>query len=226
MNTFLQSFILILSVAYVCGQTGKFLVISDIHFDPYFDPEVGTKDFCRDNPPKDFIIPLEPSKKGNGNISLPLNVLSDDEKHHIYGKYGCDSPYPLLESVLQAMQSEEGTPDFILVLGDTSAHYMDTWKDVVNAINNATETMASYFPGVPVLPILGNNDAFPDYQLPTGPTELVENIYSVWSDHGWLDASNGNTFSNGGYYAQVLFDDLKIIGLNTVSVFCFNPLTL
>lgn len=43
--------IFLCTIGFVCSQTGNMFVISDIHYDPYFDSSVGPSDFCRNGPP-------------------------------------------------------------------------------------------------------------------------------------------------------------------------------
>jgi sphingomyelin phosphodiesterase acid-like 3 len=84
-----------------------------------------------------------------------IDLSGPVQPHHVYGKYGCDSPYLLVESVLYAMKSVDATPDFILLPGDHSAHYFTKWTETVDAIKNATFTITKYFPSTPVFPMLG-----------------------------------------------------------------------
>jgi hypothetical protein len=62
----------------------------------------------------------------------------------------------------------------------------------------------------------GNNDVFPDYQIPLGPSELLSTEYQMWDKASWLNTGNENTFTQGGYYSYNYNSGLKIIGLNTV----------
>ena len=80
-------------------QLVKFLHVSDFHFDPYFDPNVGKKTyFCRRG------------NIANATFSAP------------YGRIGCDSPQLLLENSLEALknQSKKQSAKFLLFTGKVS----------------------------------------------------------------------------------------------------------
>jgi hypothetical protein len=70
--------------------------------------------------------------------------------------------------------------------------------------------------------VTGNNDGFPDYQLPIGPSELLNTEFLLWNAAGFLTEANGQTFLNGGYYSQDFGNGLKVICLNTVSESSFG----
>src|SRR3954447_5817505 len=82
---------------------GEFLLISDIHFDPFFD---GTL-FARldAGPVEDWPRILETSQPAGFN---PM---------------GTDSNYALLRSTLDEVRRRVPAPDFILYPGDFLAHY-------------------------------------------------------------------------------------------------------
>lgn len=54
-------------------------------------------------------------------------------------------------------------PDIILWTGDSSSHDLFNMKasDVRNTISNLTSLISLNFPGVPVIPALGNHDFHP-----------------------------------------------------------------
>src|SRR5690606_16605755 len=102
-----------------------------------------------------------------------------------YGYYDSDTYYRLLVSGLEAMQAQNSHPDMIVINGDLLSHEFgsdfytrtgivqtDSMQSFVRkTISFVLMMIDSHFPGVPVLPVLGNNDDYcGDYNLqPNGP---------------------------------------------------------
>lgn len=176
--------------------SGKFLIMSDIHFNPYCDskilPQLVKADYT--DWPEIF--------KGATDTS--------------YGYYDSDTYYRLLVSGLEAMQAQNNNPDMIVINGDFLSHHFGsnyysrtgiTQRDsmesfVRNTISFVFMMIDEYFPGVPVLPVLGNNDDYcGDYNIePNGPflsffVGKCKPMLRNMRETGFV-----STFSKGGYY--------------------------
>ena len=55
------------------------------------------------------------------------------------------------------MRQVDPNPDFILLLGDTSAHFLTNWTQNVAIIRNITQTVSEYFPRAVIVPVIGNH---------------------------------------------------------------------
>lgn len=163
----------------------QFIFVSDIHYDPQHEPTGTRQTLCR---------------------------LGDDNHTFAYGKYRCDAPVELIGSFLSHAQNISN-PDFIIFGGDVPAHgthypmpkIKEEWLDVMEMFNAA-------FPGVPVYPVIGNNDISPDY----GTLETDPGCFSVLADtFTSLTESETETFKKGGYYFHD-FDHVRVIFMNSV----------
>jgi sphingomyelin phosphodiesterase acid-like 3 len=153
--------------------TGMFLLLSDIHFDPYADTaileQLGAK-------------PLDACK---GRISTAPS------------KFGSDTNYPLLKSTLDNVAATAAANhihyDYAVVTGDLLAHQFDaTFNQCVGGGQGAYEKFASAtiayvdaliakaIPGVPVFITLGNNDSDKgDYAEPS--PAFLQSVGQDWS---------------------------------------------
>ncbi len=84
------------------------------------------------------------------------------------GDFGCDAPPLLVESAIKYMQKVQAQPDLILWTGDNSPHFPNgtgSFAIIYENLKNVTEMFGKYFPGVPVVPVLGNHDTFKKDQV-------------------------------------------------------------
>ncbi len=178
--------------------TGMFLMLSDIHFDPYTDPA---------------IMEALGSKLGEG--CQPSGSGS-------FSKFGSDTNYPLLKSTLDNVvataRENHFHYDYVIVTGDFLAHNFDArYRQCVGGGDEAyrkfaTDTIsfvdgmiAKALPGVPVFAALGNNDSDRgDYQEPS--KIFLQSVGRDWS-RAWgnLPAATRETalasFERAGNYA-------------------------
>lgn len=145
--------------------TGLVVSISDIHFDPFYDPAL--------------IHSLIQS-----DYTQWQSIFSHS-KVQGYGSKGADTNYILFNSALENIYERVPHPDFIIISGDFLDHnFQDNYatasanKDPRAANAFITKTIAfvtwmiqKRFPQTPVYPALGNNDSYcGDYYLePGGP---------------------------------------------------------
>ncbi|MGA2982413.1 MAG: metallophosphoesterase [Terriglobia bacterium] len=178
--------------------TGMFLMLSDLHFDPYADPtimeQLGAKPLAGCQTP------------GSGSFS----------------KFGSDTNYPLLKSVLDHVVATSRANhfhyDYVIVTGDFLAHNFDArYRQCVGGGDEAYRKFASdtisfvdgmlakALPGVPVFAALGNNDSDKgDYTEPSDG--FLQSVGRDWS-RAWgnLPAATRATalvsFERAGNYA-------------------------
>lgn len=140
---FFTIFWLLLKIYATLGDTGKFLHVSDFHYDWTYSLTGDTKSHCHDD----------------GNHSEPVGT---------FGNYNCDSPWALVESAINNMVKICPNPDFILWTGDSIPHIPDSQYNlsiVVEVIRNITETLANKFPNSKLFAVLGNHDFNPANNL-------------------------------------------------------------
>lgn len=143
-------------------DTGTFLMLSDIHFDPFDDPKI--------NVPEG-----EPLKDWQGDF--------DHSKDTEISNYGKDTRYPLLKSAIDHAaafaQRCNLTYDYVIVSGDYTYHggapsinaaggAGSNSQQSLEIIEFVTQMIRHRFPKVPVFGALGNNDSDRgDYNTPS-----------------------------------------------------------
>jgi hypothetical protein len=195
--------------------TGMFLMLSDIHFDPYADPaimeQLGAK-------------PTEACQAPGSSA---------------FSKFGSDTNYPLLKSALDHAAAAASVNhfhyDYVIVTGDFLAHDFDTrYRHCVGSGEEAYRKFASdtvrfvdgmiakALPGVPVFAALGNNDSDKgDYAEPSD--FFLESVGRDWS-RAWGNlpaaarATALGSFARAGNYAlphpTAPNDELVILNTN------------
>lgn len=147
----------------------SFLQISDIHFNPFYDPDLALQ-----------LIKTDASQWE------PLFIKSTVKG---FGKTGKDETnYPLLVSTLQSMAKTGEKSDFVIFTGDFLAHDLDTqFKTYAKAedeyssfvkktISFLALMLSKYLPGLRVYFCLGNTDSDTgDYQIVPEGTFLKNN---------------------------------------------------
>jgi sphingomyelin phosphodiesterase acid-like 3 len=182
------------------SQTGQFLLVSDIHFDPFYDaslfPQLSSQ-------PVEAWPTIFANARPNG-----LNPI------------GTDTNYALLSSSLDEMRRRIPDPDFILIAGDFLAHDWPHKYDGVAPVSHLMDApeyrsftakvirliaqeFQRRYPSSPILPALGNNDSYcGDYMvIPDGP--FLKMFASAWGPLLGADqdgAAFQTTFCQGGYY--------------------------
>jgi hypothetical protein len=163
------------------------LLVSDLHLDTLYDARSNASTWCH--------VP---------DTTLPTDFL--------HGRYGCDSPEPLIDSLFRALPSLVHRPTAILLGGDyTGAYAIQEWY--LDVFTRIRQKVASAFPGVPVLPAMGNNEFAPNYGLWSNDTANYAFVAGAWA--GLLTKAETDTLIAGGYYYRD-FGRLRIVVLNTV----------
>jgi hypothetical protein len=212
--------ILVLTPNRVSAQagTGQFLLISDIHFDPFYDGALF--DQLDRQPVENWAGILEKSQPTGFN---PI---------------GTDTNYALLKSSLDEACRRMPAPDFILYPGDFLAHLWPIKYDSLAKqshlaapqpyrafISKSIRFLASEFhrrfPNIPILTTLGNDDSYcGDYMItPHGP--FLQMFADVWApllgpeiDRKAFHA----TFSQAGQYTVKMprMKNQRLIVLNSI----------
>jgi sphingomyelin phosphodiesterase acid-like 3 len=201
------------------------LLLSDIHFDPFHDPERVKR--LDQAPASEWASILAAPESANA-----AQAFSSLQK--ICRAKGVDTPYPLLRASLDAMRSREAAPGFVTVTGDLIAHqftcrYQTLFPGVSQqsyeafvekTIQFVVEQLRGAFPGTPVYVSLGNNDSdCGDYRLDAGggflskTAELVAEGLPVGSRRDVL-----REFPAGGYYSVAMepLRRARVIVLNDI----------
>jgi sphingomyelin phosphodiesterase acid-like 3 len=193
------------------------LSISDLHFNPFYDPALVDKLITADY------------KSWQQVFASSANKMSDT---------GQDSNFRLLYSALSAMRKQEKSPAFILISGDFLCHdfsdyfnqyaspqYGDSLQSfTAKTIQFIAHMLDTFFPKTVVLPVLGNNDSYcGDYSMqPNGPfLSMFARAWVGLQRNGSNKAADSNfvkQFSKGGYYTFPFPGNRsgKMILLNTV----------
>ncbi len=176
------------------------LVVSDVHFDPFSDSRIVGR------------LVAAPAERWR-SVFASAGPMP-------FSNYGSDTNYPLLESALEGMRNELAAPDVTIVSGDFLAHDFrkkfqaatklqdersyDTFVD--KTMTFLANEFVTAFPHSKFLPAIGNNDSYcGDYASePNSP--FLMHMAQVWSAGvGAPDGSSWRTqFSAGGYYTVPL----------------------
>lgn len=187
-------------------------MLSDIHFDPFFDPAKVTA------------LRREPILEWPAILSQPdsaprLNVFSQLQSG--CGVRGTDSPWPLVLAALGEAKQYQPTPMFITVSGDLLAHGFICKFRKLNPSASADEASAfavktigflaqqlhAAFPSTPIFFALGNNDSGCGDYIETPDSGFLKavaaNVAAATHDRAAFD-SIANSFSQLGDYSVML----------------------
>ena len=95
-----------------------------------------------------------------------LDIEADPDVMPVFGN---ETTQVLLNTMLQKAKDSGNVYDAVLLPGDFVKHGIDSsdttkpnyeWDLALSTIQTAIETIQSYFPDVPILPAIGNNDCY------------------------------------------------------------------
>ena len=177
------------------AESSTFLWLSDLHYDPYFGQ-------------------AQASNRHNSSL------CSDSSTP----QYGCDSPFSLISSAIESASSHQKA-EFAILTGDFCRHQMEalaepTTKELPEILQTIFSTMREerHFGKLPILPVLGNDDAIPDYFLDltdSSTASLLQIMADVFLENDILAFDESKSFAKGGYYRRH-FGNLTFLCLNTV----------
>jgi sphingomyelin phosphodiesterase acid-like 3 len=183
-------------------------MVSDIHFDPFHDPEQA-KALVAAAPERWRAILAGPASPNQKQAFEALQQACHAR--------GVDTPYALFDSSLVAMRAQAGDAKFMTVSGDLIAHAFtcryakvfpgaapgDYEAFVVKTISFVVGQLRAAFPAMPVYVALGNNDSgCGDYKLDASGSFLTgagKAIAAALPASQRLDALK--EFGAGGYYS-------------------------
>jgi hypothetical protein len=189
----------------------KFLSVSDIHFNPFYDPALMAK--------------LEAADASEWGAIFATSTVTT------FSPYGSDINDPLFRSAVGEMQKQIPAPAFVLISGDFLAHsfnksYQQYATDKSQAAYTAfvaktntyvASVLRAAWPTVRIYPTLGNNDSdCGDYAIaPNGA--FLKDFRDVWKPIVG-SRSFDRRFPTGGYYHADLpgLKNVRVISLNTV----------
>ena len=154
------------------------------------------------------------------------------------GRYGCDPPAVLIDTMLDAFNREHGKQDVIFLLGDMSGHHTampvddptygpSTYPLLLESLSGLATHLAAKFPDTLIIPTFGNND--PEYH--DNPIPVADqDFYYRYTYDLFFKVLPGNrskltdeqkvsiheTFMKGGYYRVDLTDKISVLALNTL----------
>jgi sphingomyelin phosphodiesterase acid-like 3 len=198
------------------AATVPVLMLSDIHFEPFFDPGKAVQ------------LAAAPVSAWKGILAGAPSV--DRQQRFAALEQTCqtrgeDTLFPLLESSLQAMRRDATGARFVTVSGDLIAHGFDCKFAAVfphaaagdyrafveKTLDFVMEEVDGTFPGVPVYWALGNNDSdCGDYKLDAN-SDFLAAVGKDATKTLPADERKGAeaTFAAGGYYSVRLPEPVR-----------------
>src|SRR5512145_2351256 len=188
------------------------VVVSDVHFDPFYDPTL-------------FPALVAADVSEWENIFKTSSITTPST-------WGSDANYPLFALALVSIRQNRGTSPFIIFTGDILVHHFSQTfytlygSQDAGAMQAFADKTVAFFMNqmkssagdLPILFTLGNNDAYTDYAVESiFLSNTAEIFYSkclnTTADHqAFLDS-----FLAGGYYfASPPGTNLMVISLNTI----------
>lgn len=193
-------------------NTFSVVVVSDVHFDPFYDPTL-------------FPALVDADVSEWENI-FKTSIITTPST------WGSDANYPLFVLALASIRQNRGTSPFIVFTGDILVHHFSQTfytlygsQDVAAMQAFADKTVAFFMNqlklsagDLPVMFTLGNNDSYTDNVVESNFLSNTAEIFYTKCLNSTADHSAFlNTFLAGGYYsASPAGINLMVIGLNTV----------
>ena len=204
----------------------KALLVSDIHFEPFWDPAKAER--------------LKAAPVGDWSAILSEPETADREAKFEQLQQAChargvDTSYALYESSLRAMRAEAGGAKLVVLSGDLISHDFDCkfatllpragpgdYREFVEkTIEFVVRNLRGALPGVPVYAALGNNDSdCGDYKLGADSPFLAAMADEFTRGLIGVDREQAaRTFAEGGYYSARLpapLDHTRILILDDI----------
>jgi sphingomyelin phosphodiesterase acid-like 3 len=187
------------------------LLVSDIHFEPFWDP---------DKVPQ---LASAPASQWKTILSAPASPNQAERFAALQltcTTRGADTSYALFDSSLHAMEMAARDAKFITVSGDLISHSFsckyrkimaqsspENYRQFVEkTIEFVLDSLRAAFPAAPVYAALGNNDSgCDDYKLDPRSDFLAETGASVIAKFPTSEQRSAQlTFAEGGYYSVSL----------------------
>ncbi|KAL7267386.1 Endopolyphosphatase [Rhizina undulata] len=205
---------------------GKFLQITDIHPDPFYEVGSDVEQRCH---------------RGQGNAGVFGAEAAD-----------CDTPFSLVDETFKWIKENiKDEIDFVIWTGDSARHdndvnlprsekqIFDLNQQMVNKmieVFGKSENLGDDDPTndllVPIVPTLGNNDIMPHNIMMAGPNSATRAYRTIWDK--FIPQDQYNVFDKGGYFWQQVIPGtngkigaeseggLAVVSLNTLYFFMSN----
>ena len=140
----------------------------------------------------------------------------------------CDTPWRTIEAMYSHIAAAHPEVDIIYWTGDLPAH--DIWNQSragnSGVVRATAQQLVSHFPGLPVLPALGNHESVPVDSFPPPSVELAgismawlyDTLAEAWA--GWLGPAHAWSVRKGAFYSLNPAPGLRVISLNMN--YCMN----
>jgi sphingomyelin phosphodiesterase acid-like 3 len=193
------------------AQTVQVLLVSDIHFEPFWDPG------------KVAQLAAAPASAWKAILGSPASPDREQkfaalqQTCHVRG---ADTSHTLFESSLRGMRADAAGAKFVIVSGDLMAHAFsckfttlfpkaapDDYRAFAEkTLNYVMSELREAMPGVPVYAALGNNDSdCGDYQMDANSEFLERTGKTFAADLPAAERKEAlRTFAAGGYLSVVL----------------------
>lgn len=192
-----------LNISSPASLTGKFLHLTDIHYDPYYT--VNSSSNCLSGK-----IGLGCCRKNNLYLKPHKNASK-------WGDYNCDTPYLFINKTFEWIKLNLEPLDFIIYTGDSIDHhdFTQSIENNIKSINDINNLFKYHFPNTKVYSTIGNHDTYPIDQTPYYSNKLFLNNFAIsWSY--WLGNTSNTTIINGGYYNNDFNTNLTILSFNSL----------
>ncbi|CEH12188.1 Acid sphingomyelinase and PHM5 phosphate metabolism protein [Ceraceosorus bombacis] len=204
---------------------GRFLHITDLHPDPFYLSGGSVEAGCHEKKPKGgrragaWGTPISDCDSPPHLIEASLDWLA----HNFMPTSSSTSRGERASEVSARHDEADGGRgvDFIIWTGDSARHDLDsghprTRSEIYELNRWAVGVLEKRFPGVPLVPTIGNNDIFPHNILFAGPNDVTRSYLSIWTDH--IPEDQSHTFFVGGYYSKEVLpsQNLWVLSLNTL----------
>jgi sphingomyelin phosphodiesterase acid-like 3 len=200
------------------------LLLSDIHFEPFWDPAKAPQ--------------LAAAPVSEWKAILSASPSPDREQRFTALQQSChargsDTSYVLFDSSLKAMHNHAAGIKFVTVSGDLLTHsFQCKYKTIFpestpadlrtfaeKTLNYVMDELYKTFPNVPVYVALGNNDSdCGDYRLDAHSEFLAVTGSEVTKNYPASERQGAqDSFANGGYYSVSLpapIENARLLVLN------------
>ncbi len=188
--------------------TVETLFVSDIHFEPFWDPGKAAR--------------LKAAPVGEWSAILAAPEAADREARFAKLQQTCkarsvDTPYALYASSVRAMRDDASGAKFVVLSGDLLAHDFNCKFETLfpkatpgehrafaeKTIGYVMRQLRGALPGVPVFAALGNNDSdCGDYRMDANSEFLRESGRALAGDVPARERAVAlRTFAEGGFYS-------------------------
>jgi sphingomyelin phosphodiesterase acid-like 3 len=202
------------------------LFVSDIHFEPFWDPAKAPQ--------------LAAASIDQWNVILAASPSPDQQQRFAALQQAChvrgaDTSYALFDSSLKAMRSHAAGVRFVAMSGDLISHAFQCKYNalfphsapeaytafVEKTVDYVIEELDKSFPGVPVFVAMGNNDSdCGDYRLDAHSEFLRVTGKEITRNFPASERSTAEeSFASGGYYRVSLpapIENTRLLVLNDI----------